>query len=104
MISRPGSSELRPATVRYWRASLALGAVVIAVVVFLLETLRRTVNQIHDTVADIWLHGKLLANNTVHIPGLSRVNQALGMVLAAADRTAVATGRIRRAVAHGKGK
>jgi len=83
---------------RYWTASLAGGLVVIAAVAFLLNTLAQTAEQIQAGAAEIWRVGKLIANNTVHVPLLHRVNQHAAAILRAADGIAAATARIRRAV------
>jgi hypothetical protein len=82
----------------YWWVSLAIGVVVIAVVALLLQLLARTAEQIDDGAAEVWRVGKLIANNTVHIPLLIRTNQIAAMILAAAGGIASATGRIGRAV------
>lgn len=84
--------------VRYWRMSLGLGVVVIGAVALLLSTLARTAAKIEAGTAEIWRVGKLIANNTVHIPLLVRTNQVAGEILATADGIAEATARIRRAV------
>ncbi len=89
-----------PGTIgRYWRISLGLGMVVIGAVALLLSALTATVAKIEAGAAEIWRVGKLIANNTVHIPLLVRTNQLLGQILPAADRIAGATGRIQQAVA-----
>lgn len=84
--------------VRPWRISLGLGLVVIGAVALLLSTLARTVDRIETGAAEIWRVGKLIANNTVHVPLLIRTNQVVAEVLPAADDIAAATGRIGRAV------
>ena len=84
--------------VRYWTASLVGGLVVIAAVAVLLQTLTRTAEQIQAGAAEIWRIGKLIANNTVHIPLLHRTNQHAATILKAADGIAAATTRIERAV------
>ncbi|HSH79092.1 MAG TPA: hypothetical protein VLA19_11250 [Herpetosiphonaceae bacterium] len=93
----------RPVTLgtigRYWRISLGLGMVVIGAVALLLSALTATVAKIEAGAAEIWRVGKLIANNTVHVPLLIRTNQVLGQILPAADRIAGATGRIQQAVA-----
>ncbi len=93
----------RPVTLgtigRYWRISLGLGMVVIGAVALLLSALTATVAKIEAGAAEIWRVGKLIANNTVHVPLLIRTNQVFGQILPAADRIAGATGRIRQAVA-----
>ncbi len=96
--------QLRPQHVsietvaRYWRISLGIGLGVIGAVALLLELLVRTVDQIEAGTAEIWRVGKLIANNTVHIPLLVRTNQIVGEILPAADRIAGATARIRDTV------
>ena len=47
-----------------WWVSLALGLVVALVVWFLLEWLRRTVNEVDRAVDDVWTMGKRVAQNT----------------------------------------
>ena len=82
----------------YWGISLATGGVVIAVVAFLLTILVRTAEQIEGGVSQIWQVGKLIANNTVHIPLLVRTNQIVAQIYQAAGGIKRATGRIERAV------
>jgi hypothetical protein len=84
--------------VRYWTAGLVGGLVVIGAVAVLLQTLTRTAEQIQVGAAEIWRIGKLIANNTVHIPLIARSNQHAASILQAADGIAAATGRIERAV------
>lgn len=84
---------------RYWGISLAVGAVVLGVVAFLLNTLARTAEQINGGAAEVWRVGKLIANNTVHVPLLIRTNQMAGDILKASEGIAGATTRIRNAVA-----
>jgi uncharacterized protein HemY len=47
-----------------WWVSLAVGLVVALVVWFLLEWLRRTVNEVERAVDDVWVMGKRVAQNT----------------------------------------
>jgi hypothetical protein len=82
----------------YWWISLGLGLVVTIVVAILLNILARTAEQIQAGTAEIWRVGKLIANNTVHIPLLVRTNQVAGDILASAGGIAAATGRIQQAV------
>jgi hypothetical protein len=83
---------------RWWTA-LALGVVVIGAVAALLETLLRSVRRIEQGAAEVWRVGKLIANNTVHVPLLVRTNQVVDEIAATADGIARQTGRIQRAVA-----
>lgn len=90
--------------VQYWWISLVIGAVVIAVVAILLNVLTRAADQVKTDVADIWTGGKLIANNTVHIPLLVRTNQLMGDIVHNADEIAAATARIQGAVAGNDSK
>jgi len=47
-----------------WWVSLAVGLIVALVVWFLLEWLRRTVNEVERAVDDVWVMGKRVAQNT----------------------------------------
>ena len=85
--------------VRYWRISLGFGLAVIGAVALLLSALAATVARIEAGAAEIWRIGKLIANNTVHVPLLVRTNQVVAEILPAADGIAAATARVRRAVA-----
>ncbi len=93
--SKPGVPQQ---VVRYWRISLGIGLVVIGAVALLLSTLATVVTRIETGAAEIWRVGKLIANNTVHVPLLVRTNQVVADILPAADGIARATERIRRAV------
>ncbi len=88
----------------YWWISLATGGVVIAVVALLLTILTRTAEQIQVGVSQIWQAGKLIANNTVHVPLLVRTNQVVAQIHQAADGISQSTGRIERAVTDGSRK
>lgn len=71
------------AIITIWAVSLGIGAVVIVVVAFLLHKIRNTAEEINEVVIDIWTEGKLVANNTIHIPTFLRVtNKAAGNILA----------------------
>lgn len=88
-----------PVIVGRWWVGLALGAVVLGVVAALLETLLRSVRRIEHGAAEVWRVGKLIANNTVHVPLLVRTNQVVDEIAGSADGIARATARIQRAVA-----
>lgn len=95
-------NEVSASTIQtYWWISLALGLVVTIVVAILLTILARTAEQIQAGTAEIWRVGKLIANNTVHVPLLVRTNQIAGDILVAAGGIAAATGRIEQAVTRG---
>ena len=84
-----------------WWITLGLGLVVTIVVAILLSILTRTAEQIDAGAAEIWRVGKLIANNTVHIPLLVRTNQIAAGIVAAAGGIAGATGRIERTITRG---
>lgn len=67
-----------------WWISLAIGVVVIVVVAMLLALIVRTARDIDAGAAKIWLAGKHVANNTIHIALLNRTNQIAGDILEAA--------------------
>ncbi len=83
--------------IRYWRISLGIGMVVIGAVALLLTLLARTAERIDQAAAEIWRVGKLIANNTVHIPLLVRTNQIVAEIMPAADGIERATARIEQA-------
>ncbi len=68
-----------------WIISLVIGLVVIGVVAFLLHLVKTTAVKIDATAADIWTHGKLTANNTIHIPLLlTKTNTVVSNILKSA--------------------
>ncbi len=65
-----------------WSVSLLVGAVVIVVVAILLGQILKTAKQIEGGASAIWTQGKLVANNTIHIPMfLSTTNRVAGEIL-----------------------
>lgn len=87
---------------RYWGGTLLAGVAILGVVAALLEMIARTADEIDAAVAEVWRVGKLIANNTVHIPLLVRINQHAAGILGHADRIAAATTRIERKVTGGE--
>lgn len=64
-----------------WSASILLLIVVTLVVALLLTMVLRTARTIERVVEDIWTTGKLVANNTIHIPQLGETNRYAGAIL-----------------------
>ena len=65
-----------------WGVSLLIGAVVIVVVALLLRLILNTALKIESAAGEIWTQGKLVANNTIHIPiFLSTTNNVAGQIL-----------------------
>ena len=67
-----------------WVASLIVGLVVALVVTLLLWLIHNTAVAIDNTASDIWDTGQRVANNTIHIPILYRINEVAGKILATA--------------------
>jgi len=64
-----------------WIISLVIAVVVVAVVGLLLHLVRETAKDIDQVAGDIWTQGKLVANNTIHIPTfLTKTNQVVGKI------------------------
>lgn len=84
MEALPSSAE--EAAQFVWIASLTLGLVVSLVVVLLLWLIHREAGVIRDRVSIIWDVGQRVANNTIHIPTLYRINEGVDQILATALR------------------
>ncbi len=70
------------AIVFVWGVTLVVGAVVIIVVAILLNLIKNTAKKIDAAAGTIWTEGKLVANNTIHIPlFLGTTNKAAGEIL-----------------------
>ncbi len=63
---------------------MMLGLVVAAVVSLLLWLIHKTAVDIDNTASDIWDTGQRVANNTIHIPILYRINSGAEQILATA--------------------
>ncbi len=87
-----------------WGTSLLLGAVVIIVVALLLHGIWNTARRILRVAGGIWTHGQRVANNTVHIAFLGRVNHLLSGALAEAAPLAQSTAQIAEAVRRTGGR
>ena len=55
-------------------------------VALLLTLVLRTARSILHTAGDIWTTGKLVANNTIHIPLLVDTNRVAGTILETAGK------------------
>ena len=69
-----------------WVFALALGLVVSLVVTLLLWLIHREARIINACASRIWDTGQRVANNTVHIPTLYRINEGVDQILATALR------------------
>ena len=77
----------------FW-ISLAIGLVVTIVAALMLTLVLRTARDIDAGAKAIWTAGKLVANNTVHIPALARTNQIAVDILEGACGILMAAQRI----------
>jgi hypothetical protein len=69
------------AITKAWVISLVLGLVVTIVVAILLILIRNTARKILGGVQQIWIEGKLVANNTIQIPIYLKVtNQVVSKI------------------------
>ena len=71
-----------------WWLSIALLMVTTVVVGFLLLQVIKTAAAIKDGVAEIWVRGQRVANNTIHIANLYKTNDAVVAILGRAKRIA----------------
>ena len=69
-----------------WISSLVLGLVVSLVVALLLWLIHREAIIIDGVASKIWDTGQRVANNTVHIPTLYRINEGVDAILETALR------------------
>lgn len=72
------------AAIFVWWSSLAVGLAVALVVAFLLSLIHSTAVTINEVVSKIWDTGQRVANNTIQIPILYRINTAAGKILTTA--------------------
>lgn len=64
-----------------WWISIVILLVVTGVVAILLTMVLRTALSILGVAGNIWTTGKLVANNTIHIPLLRETNRIAGQIL-----------------------
>jgi hypothetical protein len=79
-----------------WWVSIGLLLVVTGVVALLLTLVLRTARSIQRRAGDIWTTGKLVANNTIHIPLLVDTNRAASAILDTAGMIAAGTSAIEQ--------
>jgi hypothetical protein len=73
---------MTPQTVyNLWWISIVILLVVTGVVGILLRMVLRTAHTIDHVAGDIWTTGKMVANNTIHIPLLVETNRHAGTIL-----------------------
>ena len=64
-----------------WWVSIVLLLIITAVVALLLALILATARTIEQAAGEIWTVGKLVANNTIHIPLLAETNRTAVAIL-----------------------
>ena len=64
-----------------WFSALIIGLIVSFVVALLLKSIHQEAVIIDDVASRIWHTGQRVANNTVHIPVLYRINESVDQIL-----------------------
>lgn len=78
----------------FWWLILALGLVVVLVVATMLTIIIISARRIERAAGDIWIAGKAIAANTVHIWHLSQTNTTAKAILGVANDIAAGAGSI----------
>lgn len=71
-----------------WWLAIVVLVVTTVVVGFLLVQVIKTAAEIKDGVAEIWVRGQRVANNTIHIANLYKTSDAVAGILGRAQRIA----------------
>jgi uncharacterized protein HemY len=79
-----------------WWVTLAVALVIVLVVWFLLEWLRRTVNEVDRGVDDVWVMGKRVAQNTATTHMLVGTKELTGELLEEVKRHGALAERRKR--------
>ncbi len=79
-------TEPAAAAMFVWTTALVIGLVVSLVVALLLWLIFRQARIIDGVASKIWDTGQRVANNTIHIPVLYRINEGVEEILATALR------------------
>lgn len=79
-----------------WWVSILILLVVAGVVALLLTMVLRTARTILSVAGDIWTTGKMVANNTIHIPLLHETNRLAGAILDTAGKIVAGAGAIEQ--------
>ena len=97
MEAVPALQASQGAVVTVWGISIVIALIVAVVVAILLEMVRRTALDILDGAGQIWIQGKLVANNTIQIPlFLPVTNQVVAQILNTAQQIAGAANAIEQ--------
>lgn len=86
--------ELGVTVAGFWWLILALGLVIVLVVAIMLAIIIISARRIDHAAGDIWIAGKAIAANTVHIWHLSQTNTTAKAILGVANDIAAGAGSI----------
>ncbi len=78
-----------------WITTLVIYFVVVLVVAALLTLIVRAARDVRAAVADIWVTGQKIANNTIHIALLQKTNDVAGRILGSAVGVVNATAAVK---------
>ena len=79
-----------------WWVSLGVLLVVTGVVALLLTLVLGSARNIEHVAGDIWTTGKMVANNTIHIPQLMETNRYAGQILQTAKQIVAGSAAIQQ--------
>ena len=79
-----------------WITALIIGLVVSLVVALLLWLIYREAVIIDSVASKIWDTGQMVANNTIHIPTLYRINEDIDKILVHALNINAGAGEIKK--------
>lgn len=86
--------ELNLTVAGFWWLILALGLVIVLVVAIMLTIIIVSARRIEHAAGDIWIAGKAIAANTVHIWHLTQTNTTAKAILGVANEIAAGAGSI----------
>lgn len=86
--------ELGLTVAQFWWLILALGLAVVLVVAIMLTVIILSLRRVEHAAADIWIAGKAIAANTVHIVHLAQTNTTAKAILGVANDIAAGAGSI----------
>ena len=86
--------ELNLTVAGFWWLILALGLLIVLVVAIMLAIIIISARRIEHAAGDIWIAGKAIAANTVHIWHLTQTNTTAKAILGVANDIAAGAGSI----------
>lgn len=86
--------ELGVTVAGFWWLVLALGLVIVLVVAAMLTIIILSLRRVERAAGEIWIAGKAIAANTVHIVHLGQTNMTAKAILGVANDIAAGAGSI----------